>query len=299
MLDQLRQLAKQLQQKGCQNGLKQAMQQAGVGGQQQQRVMQSLTREDLDSEQKIKDALKKQGLSQQQIQQIMKQMKQARKNDPTGKMGQCMGGACSKLGDSPTAGNVQDAMNQLDGADSALSELEKTQQRMQQLLDSLEQAKEDIAEDLSGYSKEDLEKMLDPGERMAAGECDGEGECDGSGQGQGQGKGKGKGKGKGFGDPGGGGGVPPEKVTDTAHQRTQVPGQTGPGKAIAHSYVTGDQVKGEASAQLVEILTGEQERMKNPTVTEELPRHLHDIIIPYLDEIQKPAQRPEPEGGSE
>ncbi len=278
LLEQLRKLAQQMQRKGCEDALKQAMKKSGMSEQQRKRVLQTLSREDLDREQKVRDALKKQGLTKQQIEQLMQQMKQAARNNPMNKMGQCMSGACSKMDGSPSPSDVDDALDQMSGAGSALSDLEKMQEQLDQLKDALQQQKEDLADDLSDLSEEEMKAEMNPGE------------CDGDGQGDGQGEGEGQGK---PGKNGGGGDAPPVEENPTAGQRTQVAGQVTPGKAIAHSFVQGDQVKGESRAELVDIMTAEQKRMADPTVTEELPRQLHDIIKNYLDQVQKPAQRSE------
>jgi hypothetical protein len=291
-LRQLEELARRLQEQAARNALDQAMEQRGVSNEKKQRILQTLSREDLDNERKLREAMAKEGLTEEQIKQILDAMRRQRQRDPTGKLGTCMSGACEKMGalSASGEGDLQDALDQLDGAGDALWELEQIQQQLNQLKAQVRQQRDRLTDDLNDMSREQLAQLL--------AQCGGAGE--GSGQGEGEGQGDGMGDGQGSGALGQGN-APSTAVTptDTASRPARQHGEAVGDKAIARSFVLGDQVKGVARQQLIDIVASEARQMADPAVAEPLPKHLQEIVKDYLDDIQRAAQRPERDGETE
>ena len=244
MEKQLEQLAGQLEMLAQQQQLKKKLQQAGLKKEDVERMLQRLTKEDLDQ---IRKQLEKSGMSQQQINQVCKQcQRQQGASQVMQQMSQAMSSAAQAAG----AGQMGDAMAAMEQAGDQLSDLEMLEQEMNQLDSALASLQ------------------------------DAQNECGGQGQGGGQ-----QGRG-GMGKLGRGrGGLAPSQETATGFKIERGKVQTTKGRIVGQFLVDGEQVKGEADEEFVELITA-AERVATDTVNRDrIPRQYQKAVQDYFSRL--------------
>ena len=258
MSEQLNDLAKQLENVAKNEELRQQLEQAGVDKEQLERLLNNLQKEDLDQ---LKEKLQQQGMSQQQIEQLQQQLQQQQSQ-----CSKCQGmsQALAQTGAAAMQGQTGEAIEGLSQADQQLSELEQLEQEMNQLdsaLSSIQDAKN------------------------GCGQCNGG--QDGQGQGQGPGQGKG-GMGKNAGQ--GRGGLAPEQATDVGFKKEKQQVHTGKGAIVGQFLVEGEQVKGEASKEFVELVGAAEREASDAVTRDRVPRQYQQAVKDYFGRVQQAAE---------
>jgi hypothetical protein len=269
--DQMDKLATQLQ-KLAEND-KKAMNElakSGLKPEEVKRALESLKKGDTDA---LKKELEKKGLSKQQIDKLAKELKKCQGgNQMADKLAQSLKQACQgQQGQGAQQGaNQPSQMSEAGFSEAAdqLSEMESLQQEMNQL----------------SAQASDLKKMQDKMSQAGEGEGNGQGEGDGNGDGQGPDQGQiSQGQG-GMGNLGRGqGGTAPKTETGgkTVAQKAKV--NTLPGSIISTQFVTGEQIKGDVSADFVEAVISAQREVSDAMNREQIPRQYHKSVSKYFN----------------
>lgn len=250
---QLSDLAKQLEKVSKDKKLEQRLKQAGVKPEDVKRLLENLTKKDLDQ---LKKTLEKNGLSQQQIEKIAKQLQ--RKQQSSG-MAQKLAQGMKKAAQASAAGQMGSAQAGLSMAADQLSELEMLEQEMNQLdaaLADLQQSKNNLSKPCSS--------------------CNGVGcrQCQGNKGGMGR-----RGQGR--------GGVAPEQKTNVAFKTQRGKVQTGKGAIIGQFLFDGEQVKGDVSAGFVDVVTAAQHDASDRINRNRVPRQYHKAVKSYFSNVQR------------
>jgi hypothetical protein len=244
---QLTDMAKQLEQLASDEKLAQKLEQAGIKKEDAERLLESLKKEDLDQLQK---ELEKQGLTPKQAQKMAQQMK---RQQQAGGMAQQLAQA---LGQGAQAGQGQssNAVAGLSAAADQLSELELLQQEMNQLDAALA--------DLQN-ARADLGQPGPPG---------GGGQKPGPGMGQlGQGRGS----------------LAPEEETAIGFKTERGEVKTGEGAIIGQFLFEGEQVKGDVSSSLTEIVSAAEHDASDRINRNRIPRQYHQAVKSYFSTMQR------------
>ena len=127
MSKQLEDLAKQLEKLAADRKLAQKLEQSGIKKEDVERLLERLSKEDLEQ---IKKSLEKSGMSQQQIEKIARQLQKSRQ---AGTMAKKLARGMRKGSLAKNPGQMGQAMEGLSQAGEQLSELEQLEQEMNQL----------------------------------------------------------------------------------------------------------------------------------------------------------------------
>jgi hypothetical protein len=250
MQKQLEQLAKQMEQLANQEQLKKQLEQAGIKKEDVERMLEQLSKEDLEQ---IRKQLEESGMTQQQINQVCQQcQKQQGAAQAMKQMSQAMQNAAQSAGD----GDMGDAMDQMEMAGEQLSELEQLEQEMNQLqsaMSSLDQAR---------------------------------GNCQGNGPGQGQGPGDENGQGSGMGNLGQGrGGLASSQETDVGFKVERGEVKTTKGRIIGQFLVDGEQIRGDAPDEFVELISAAERAATDTVNRDRLPRQYQKSVREYFSRL--------------
>jgi len=128
---QLEDLSKQLEQLAQNKDLEQKLQQAGIDKEDMKRMLENLSKQDLEQ---VKKALEKQGYNQQQIEQLAQQMQ---KQQGARQQMQQLSQAMKQASQCNTPGQMSESAAGLSQASDQLSQLEQLQSEMDQLNSSL------------------------------------------------------------------------------------------------------------------------------------------------------------------
>ena len=257
MQKQLEHLAKQLDQVSNQEQLKKKLEQAGIKKEDIKRLLEQLSKEDLEQARK---QLEKSGMSQQQIDQLVQQIKKQQCACQACKqMSQAMSSAAQSAG----AGQMGDAMAGLELAGDQLSELEQLEQEMNQL----ESAMADLQDTKNQMSSQ-------------CPHCGGRGceKCGGSGMSQRRGGGMGRlGQGR--------GGIAPSTPTDVGFKVHREKVKTAEGAIIGQFLVDGKQVKGEASKEFVEVIAAAERDATETINRDRIPRQFQKVVKEFFERL--------------
>jgi hypothetical protein len=248
MSRQLTNLAKQLEQLANEEKLAKKLEEAGVKKEDAERLLESLKKEDLDQLQK---ELEKQGLAPKQAQKMADQMK---RQQQAGGMAQQLAQA---LGQGAQAGQGQsgNAVAGLSAAADQLSELEALQQEMNQLDAALAELQN---------ARNDLGQSGPPGSSQA--------QQPGGGMGKlGQGR----------------GGLAPEEETGVGFKVERGEVKTGEGAIIGQFLFEGEQVKGDVSSSLTEIVSAAEHDASDRINRNRIPRQYHKAVKSYFSTMQR------------
>ncbi|UCG17632.1 MAG: hypothetical protein JSV19_06295 [Phycisphaerales bacterium] len=260
--EQLNRLAEQLDKAASTAQLEKKLEQAGLSKEDIKKMMDQLAKGDMSE---LEKQLAKRGLSQPQIDSLMKQMA---KRAQACQACRNMSGALSQAAGAMQQGQMSDASSGLESARDELSELEMLEQEMNQLesaIASLEDAK---------------------GDMKPCPACDGTGMCGGRPCSMCQGGDMRKGFGMGpLGQ--GRGGLAPEEETSIAFKAERSKVYTGPGRIIGQFLIEGEQVKGEASSELAEIISAEERNATDAINRDRIPRQYQRSVKEYFSRVQK------------
>ncbi|MGB9624174.1 MAG: hypothetical protein ACPMAQ_04870 [Phycisphaerae bacterium] len=254
--------------------LAEELRKAGINTKEIEKKLAGLSKEDL---QKLARQLQQKGLTQQQAQELVKKLQQQSEARQ----------ACRKMADG--LAKAAQGMNLAAGgaqglamAAEQLSELEQAQQNLDQLQLALE-------------SLEDMKSQLG----KACSQCNGTGMCNGkpcsacggSGCSMGDAPGQGGGSGRGMGGLGRGqGGIAPVAETPFRTKRERTPVITGRGSLIGQSWVQGEQIKGQATAEYVGTAISAERDAAEAIHEEKVPRQYRKTVGTYFKRIAEDAK---------
>ncbi|MFH0981311.1 MAG: hypothetical protein V2A79_07225 [Planctomycetota bacterium] len=248
---QLKDLADQLEKIADDKQLREKLEQAGVKKEDVERMLQNLTKKDLDQ---LADQLKKSGMSQQQIDKFAKQLQSRQQACSACKqMSQAMSNAASAAG----KGDMEGAAGQMQAAGDQLSEMEQLEQEMNQLESQLAQCQN---------------------AKNGLGKCSGaDKDRPGAGMGQlGQGR---------------GGIAPEDQSGGLGFKIQRQKVHTGEGKIIGQFLVDAEQVKGEVGGKLAEVVAAEERDATDAINRDQIPRQYQKSVKEYFSYVQKALQQ--------
>lgn len=251
MKNQLDELAKKLTAAADDKELRQKLQQAGVKKEDLERMLQRLTKKDLDQ---LRKQLQDQGMTQEQIEKIAQQMKDRQQ---ACQACQQMAQAMSQAAQAAAAGDMASAAAQLDAAAGQLSEMEMLEQELNQIQAAMSEM------------------------QSAANSLDG------SNQGQGGGTGRGSGQGQ---QPGQGqGSLAMEEQTASGFKTHRQKVHVGKGAIIGQYLTDAQQVKGEVSKEVAEVMAAEERVAADLIYEQRIPRQYQSAIKDYfsLDTVER------------
>lgn len=255
---QLEQLARQLKKLAKNDQLVKKLQQAGIKKEDLDRLLENLSKKDLDQ---LKKQLKKKGLSQKKIEKIAKQLQQRKQS---GGMANKIANAMKQSAQSAQAGQIGDAQSALSIADGQLSELEQLEQEMSQLetsLSSLQNAKNDLSKPCGSC------KGTGKVGNKSCGRCQGSGGMGKLGQGR--------------------GGLAPEQQTNIGFKIEKGKVHTGKGAIIGQFLFDGEQVKGDISTSLSEVVSAADRDASDRISRDRIPRQYHKAVKNYFSNMQR------------
>lgn len=262
MQEQMERLSKQLDKLSDNAQLQKKLEQAGLSKKDAQQLAKKAEQGD---QKELQKALEKSGMGQSQIESLMSQIQKR-----AGACSACrnMSGAMSQAAASLAQGQTGDAASNLQGVGAQLSEMEQLEQEMNQLesaLAGLQQGKDGL-ESCSACQ----------GTGMVGGmPCS---QCQGGGMKAGAGLGK-LGRGR--------GGLAPQQQTNVAFKMERTKVYTGPGAIIGRFLIDGEQVKGEATRELVDVITAEERNATDAINRDRIPRQYQKSVKDYFTRVQK------------
>ncbi|MCD4823493.1 MAG: hypothetical protein K8S55_02720 [Phycisphaerae bacterium] len=272
LAEQLADMGKQLQ--GLADDQKlmdKALDQAGVDRQQLNDALRQAGQPQDDitqcDEQALRDALKKQGLSDQQIDELLDK---ARAACNACKMCKKMGQSCSQAGDMAqlTPDELADLLQQIEAMEGMAGELTSAEESQAAIRAAITQ--------------------------LGGGKCDGGMACAGQGAGPWQ-PGNSQNAGGGSGGPGRGSGP---RATDEGGQ-TKTSGTLSrskltKGKIVASWYFKGRQVKGKSRRELAEVTQAAKDSAAEAITEKQIPRRYEKAVKKYFGELQQTSKKKEP-----
>lgn len=255
---QLEELAKQIDELAKDQKLAEKLEQAGVDPETAKRLLENLSKKDLEQ---IKKALEESGLSKEKIEQLAKQLQQKQQG---GQMAKQLAQAMKKAGQAAGAGGTGDAAQGLSMAADQLSELEQLQQEMAQL---------DAAANALREAQSSLDK---PCSHCKGTGQSGGGPCPACKGGGGMGP---RGRGR--------GGLAPEEQTNMAFKVERTKVKTQQGAIIGQFFVEGEQVKGEVSKSFTEIVTAAEREASDRINRDRIPRQYQSAIKEYFSHVRE------------
>lgn len=270
MQKQLEDLAKKISQAADDKQLEQKLQQAGIKKEDIERMLQKLTKQDLDQ---LKQQLQQMGMKQQDIEKLAQQLQKRQQACQACKQ---MAQAMQQAASAAAQGDGQQAAEGLQGAGDQLSEMEMLEQEMNQL-DSMMAELDDAKNDLDNTCS-----------NCQGGGCN---KCGGTGQGRG-GMGPKPGRGRGS--------LAPEQQTGTGFEKRRQKVETTPGKIIGQFLVDGEQAKGEVSSELAETVMAAERDATDLVHRNDIPRQYQKSVMDYFSSMRREIGRALPtpvEGG--
>jgi hypothetical protein len=256
---QLENLSKQLERLSQDKKLAQKLEQAGIKKEDLDRLLENLKKKDLDQ---LKKQLAEKGFSQQEIDKIAKQLQ---KKQLAGNMAKSLANAMKQGGQCQNSGQTGEAIAGLSAAADQLSELEQLEQEMSQL-DATLTALQDARNDLDNPCPA----------------CNGTGKVGGKPCGKCQGKRGGMGKlGRGR------GGLAPEEQTDIDFKVERAKVHTGRGAIIGQLRFDGEQVKGEVTSNLADVITAAERDATDRIDRDRVPRQYQKAVKAYFSNVQR------------
>jgi hypothetical protein len=261
--ENLDQLAKQLENLARDERLAQKLEQAGIKKEDVERLLERLNKDDLEQ---LKKKLEEQGLERQQVRNLLDELaRQQRAGSAAQKLAQAMkvGAKCNN------PGQMGDAMDGLSQAAEQLGELEMLEQELGELdstLQSLQAAKESLDKPCPACEGS--------GQRdgKPCGRCNGSGRADGAPGPGGMGTRMGQGR----------GGLAPEEEAAAGFKVERAKVHTGKGAIVGQFRVDGEQFKGDAAAELVEIVAAAERDAADRIDRDRIPRQYHKAIKTYF-----------------
>lgn len=95
------------------------------------------------------------------------------------------------------------------------------------------------------------------------------------------------------------GGLAPEQQTNVAFKVERQKVETRQGAIIGQFLIDGEQEKGQASKQLVEIVSAEEREATDSVTRDRIPRQYQKSVKSFFSTVQKALEGKKPEAGKE
>jgi len=263
---QLENLSEQLEKLAQNEKLKQELEQAGIKKEDLERMLENLSKKDLDQ---LKKQLEEKGMSQKKIEDVAKQLQKQQQAGSTAKQ---LSSAMKQGAQCKNPGQAGNAMAGLSQAADQLSELEALQQEMNQLdsaIAAADQAKNDMSNPCSGCNGSG-----DQGGKPCS-------KCNGTGSGRQGNGGMGRQPGQGR------GGLAPEERTAVDFKTEKGKVHTGKGAIIGQFEFEGEQVKGDVKEDIAEVVTAAEREASDRINRDRIPRQYQKAIREYFSTVQR------------
>jgi hypothetical protein len=278
--DQLEELSKQLERLAGDDDLKKQLERAGIGKEDIDKALETLSKKDLDQLQK---KLQESGMSKDLAEQLARKLQQRQESKSmAGKLAQNMKGSATQA----KAGAADAASAALGQAGDQLSQLEQLEQEMAQLeaaANAVAEAKDAVGSGCASCGGTG---------RQGNGTC---GSCGGTGSGAGQGGGK-MGANPGQGRGGRAESDPSAVAFKTERQKVH----TGEGTIVGQLVFEGEQVPGEASSELSRTIAAAEREASDAVHRDRIPRQYHKAVRDYFTNLRRgvgaDAAEPAPAG---
>ncbi len=261
---QLDDLAKQLEKASTNRQLLQKLEQAGIKKEDLKRMLENLKKEDIEQ---IKKQLADKGMSQKQISKMMQQLK---KQQTAGNLAKQLAKAMRQSSSGADKGQMGKAMAGLSQAGDQLSELEMLEMEMSQM-------------DSTMAGLNDMRNNLD----KPCPTCKGTGRKNGKKCGTCQGSGNKPGSGMGKSAKQGRGGLASEQKTATGFKMQREKVHTGQGSIIGQMLIDGEQIKGDVSSGLAEVVTAAERDASDRISRDRIPRQYQKAVKSYFSQMQQ------------
>ncbi len=246
---QLDDISKQLEKIARNENLAQKLQQAGIEKEDVDRLLEHLKKEDLDQ---LKKQLEEKGMSQRQIEKLAKQLQQRQR---AGAMAKTLAQSIKQGCRCNSPGQMGEALAGLAVAADQLGELELLEQEMNQL--------DTVLADLQSTRNGIGCRRYGPG-------------CGENGPGAGMGK---LGQGR--------GGLAPEQQTAVDFKTERGKVHTGKGAIIGQFLFDGEQVKGEVTSSINEVVSAAEHDASDRINRNRIPRQYHKAVKTYFSNVQR------------
>lgn len=269
---QLDDLTKQIDKLAKDEKLAQKLEQAGLSKEDIERMLERLSKKDLEQ---IQKKLEESGMSREQIEKIAKQLQQ---NKSAGAAARKLAQSMKQGAKAADAGEMGNAMEGLSQAAEQLGELEQLEQEMNQLeatADALQQAKNDIDKPCSSCGGSGMKNG------QPCKQCGGTGRSGAGGDRQGSGSGMGKKIGQGR------GGKAEQEQTDVAFKTERQKVHTGKGAIIGQFLFEGEQIPGEASSKLAQTVSAAEREASDLIHRDRVPRQYHKAVKAYFSNMKR------------
>lgn len=249
---QLDQLAKQLEKLASNQELAKQLAKAGIDEETAKRLLERLSKQDLDQ---IKKQLEESGLNKAQAEKLANQLQSKQQ---AGQKGQELAQALKQAAKGMAGGQAgAEAQSGLSDAAQQLSELEMLEQEMNQLesaMAAVQSARQDIGKGGRGNQPGDK-----PGD---------------SPRGMGEQMGIGR------------GGIAPTEQTSTAFKTERAKVQTTKGAIVGQFLVDGEQVRGQASKAIEDVVSAAERDASDLVYRDRIPRQYHKAVRNYFKTMQ-------------
>ena len=261
---QLEQLAKKLEALANDDKTLEQLQQLGLKKEEIERMLKNVTAEDI---RKLKERLEKQGLSQEAIRKLTESLQ---KRLGANQMAQRLAEALGQAAQAAAAGSPSDAASGMAAAGGQLSELEMLELEMDEIdsmMAELQSAKNDLGNPCSSCNGTG---SLGGGQ---CGRCNGQGTC-------------------GMGKLGSGrGGVATEEETPASFVKRREKVHAGSGAMIGSVLVDGEQVRGDVTSDIGEVLAAGEREATDAIARARIPRRYHQAVKGYFSDVQAEVGR--------
>ncbi len=95
------------------------------------------------------------------------------------------------------------------------------------------------------------------------------------------------------------GGLAPEQATNVAFKVERQKVETRQGAIIGQFLIDGEQEKGQASRQLVEIVSAEEREATDSVTRDRIPRQYQKSVKSFFSTVQKALEGKKPEAGKD
>lgn len=264
---QLNQLAEQKERK---DQLEQELQKAGVDPETAKRLLENLTKADL---QKAKEQMKKQGVDPQQIKEMVKKLQGQQK---AGQQGSQLADAMQQAAQAMQAdASMAAAGQQLMLAGDMLNSMEQLDQQLGELdsmMSEAQDAQNELSDQQGGFCQS-----------CGGGGCQ---SCNGTGQQPGGGMGRNPGRGT--------GGRAAEEKTGERWVRRRSPIITTKGGIIGKMFIDGEQIRGDVGSQAVELFSAAERDATDALEQNRIPNQYRGAVKDYFSEMIRELERSKP-----
>ncbi len=274
MQQQLKKLAEQMskasESQEQKDNLQKELEQSGIDKDTIKKALKNLSKKDIDN---LKSAMKKQGATDKQISDMAKKMQAMKK---AAQQSSDMAQAAQKAAESmqASASDASEALQSMADQLNAMESLDQQIGELESMLSEMQDAKNDLSDG-----------------RNQCGKCQGQGQgcksCNGSGRKPGNSGNTGQKMGLGR------GGRAPMEETAVRFKKERTPVHTGKGSIVSKMFVDGEQVRGDVSTEVAELVAASEREATDAIDKNRIPNKYRAAIKHYFSRIQRELGAPE------